>query len=179
MDLVSFLCFVTVLSSLASFAKCPYNGKLPNDTVNDPFSLLSPCLSTRHQVVVSKWKKLYRLPGPNKNSNGTSLLYISIRLVTLSNDVQIQPGPKMPTYPCGGCGKAVRNNQNSIQCDGCMTWHHINCQGMNIRIHKVHVDHDSYSWSCLKCGLPNFSTTFFETSESSFELSNSFSALDT
>ena len=63
--------------------------------------------------------------------------------------------------------------------DGCMTWHHINCQGMNIRIHKVHVDHDSYSWSCLKCGLPNFSTTFFETSESSFELSNSFSALDT
>ena len=44
---------------------------------------------------------------------------------------------------------------------------------------KVNVDHDSYSWSCLKCGLPNFSTTFFETSESSFELSNSFSALDT
>ena len=60
-----------------------------------------------------------------------------------------------------------------------MTWHHINCQGMNIQIHKVHVDHDSYSWSYLKCGLPNFSINFFETSESSFESSNSFFALDT
>ena len=59
-----------------------------------------------------------------------------------------------------------------------MTLHHINCQSMTIQIYKVHVDHDSYSWSCLKCGLPNFSTTFFVTSESSFELSNSFSALD-
>ena len=85
----------------------------------------------------------------------------------------------MPKYPCGSCGKAVRNNQNSIQCDGCMTWHHIECQGMNVQTHKIHADHDSYSWSCLNCGLPNFNTTFFDISETSFELSNSFTALDT
>ena len=119
------------------------------------------------------------LPSPNKHSKGTSLLYISILLVALSNDVQIQPGPRMPTYPCGSCGKDVRNNQNSIQCDGCMTWQHMNCQGMNVQTHKIHVEHNSYSWYRLKCGIPNFSTTYFETSDSFFQTTNSFTALNT
>ena len=179
MALTNFLCVVTILSALLSLDKCPSNSKLTYGSATDPFALLSPCMSTRHQEMVYKLKKLYRLPSPNKRSKGTSLLYISVLLVTLSNDVQIQPGPRMPTYPCGSCGKAVPNNQNSIQCDGCMTWHHINCQGMNVQTHKIHVEHDSYSWYCLKCGLPNFSTTYFETSDSSFETSNSFAVLNT
>ena len=39
-------------------------------------------------------------------------------------------------------------------------------------------NHESYSWSCIKCGLPNFSTTFFYSSLSSFASSNTFSSLD-
>ena len=86
--------------------------------------------------------------------------YISLWMVTMSNDIELNPGPRIPKYPCGSCSKAVRNNQNSIQCDGCGSWHHIECQGMRSEIHDVMANHESYSWSCMKCGLPNFSTTF-------------------
>ena len=127
--------------------------------------------------MVSKLKKLYRLP--HQHSTGTCLLYISLLLVTMSNDIELNPGPRTPKYPCGSCGKAVKNTQNSIQCDKCSTWHHIECQGMGIEVHKVMVNHESYSWSCMNCGLPNFNTTFFDWSFSSLETSNSFSCLDT
>ena len=84
----------------------------------------------------------------------------------------------MPKYPYGSSGKAVRNNHNSSQCDGCQTWHHISCQCMNIHTLKIHADHDSYSWSCLNCGLPYFNMTFFDLSETYFETSNIFTSLD-
>ena len=50
-----------------------------------------------------------------------TLLYISILLVTLSNDVQLNPGPRPPKYPCGSCGNAVKQNQNLVSRDsrGC------------------------------------------------------------
>ena len=114
MALTNFLCVVTILSALLLLGKCPSNSKLPYDSATDPFALLSPCMSTRHQEMMYKLKKLYRLPSPNENSKDTGILYISILLVTLSYDVQIQPGPRMPTYPCGSCGKDVHNHQNSI-----------------------------------------------------------------
>ena len=55
----------------------------------------------------------------------------------MSNDIELNPGPRPPKYPCDSCGKAVKNNQNGIQCDKCSTWHHIECQGMGIEVHKV------------------------------------------
>ena len=85
-------------------------------------------------------------------------------------------GPE--STPCGRCGKAVKFTQNSIQCDKCSTWHHIECQGMAIKIHKIMIEHDAYSWTCLNCGLPNFNTTFFDWSISSLDTSNSFSSPD-
>ena len=173
MNMLNFLSFVTVLSSLASFARYPSEEELQHDAANDPFSLLNPGVPgtmSRHQIMMSRLKKMYR--HPNKKLNGTCILYISFLLVTLSNDVQTHPGPRTPKYPCGSCGKAVRNNQNSIQCDGCLTWHHIECQGMNVQIHQIMADHESYSWSCLKCGLANFNTSLFENSVSFLDTSN-------
>ena len=120
-----------------------------------------------------KLKKLH-LPRGNQQ-NGTCLFYISILLVTMSNDVQLNPGPITPKYPCGSCGAAVKNNQNSIQCDGCDSWYHIECQGMNESIHQVLAEHAKYSWSYLKCGLPNFNTTLFDDLLSTYCSSNSFS----
>ena len=49
---------------------------------------------------------------------------------------------------------------------------------MGIEVHKVMADHESYSWNCMNCGLPNFNTTFFDWSFSSLDTSNSFSSLD-
>ena len=68
--------------------------------------------------------------------------------------------------PRDACGKAVRQNQNSIQCDGCSSWHHMQCQGMITEIHKIMIEHESYTWNCMKCGLPNFNTTYFDGSPS-------------
>ena len=39
-------------------------------------------------------------------------------------------------------------------------------------------EHASYSWNCLKCGLPNFSTTIFDDLSTSYCSSNSFSVLE-
>ena len=49
---------------------------------------------------------------------------------------------------------------------------------MNVKIHQIMGDHESYSWSCLNCGLPNFCTSLFENSISFMESSNSFFVLD-
>ena len=106
------------------------------------------------------------------------ILYIGTLLVTLSNDVQLNPGPRPPKYPCGSCGAAVRNNQNSIQCDGCNFWFHISCQGMNTSIHHIMAEHASYSWSCLNCGLLNFSTAIYDDFSISDCSTNNFSVLD-
>ena len=84
-------------------------------------------------------------------------------MVTMSNDIELNPGPRMPKYP---------------QCDACGSWHHIECQGMRTEVHEIMANHDSYSWNCINCGLPNFSTTFFNGSLSLFGSSNSFSILE-
>lgn len=49
---------------------------------------------------------------------------------------------------------------------------------MGIDIHKVMAKHESYSWSCMTCDLPNFNTTFFDWSVSFLDSSNSFGDLE-
>ena len=178
---VSFLWVITLLSSLTFLAKAPEQELFQDqaNSRNDPFYLScnnTSVLLSRHHKMMLKLKKLYQFP--KKRLDGTCLLYISLLMVTMSNDIELNPGPRIPKYPCGSCSKAVRNNQNSIQCDGCGSWHHTECQGMRSEIHDVMANHESYSWSCMKCGLPNFSTTFFDSSHSSFASSNSFSTFD-
>ena len=92
--------------------------------------------------MVSKLQKLCRCP----QLNGTCLVYYSL-LVTMSHEVELNPGPRMPKYPSACCGKAVGKNRNSVQCDGCSSWHHIQCQGMSIEMHTIMVEHESYAWN--------------------------------
>ena len=42
-------------------------------------------------------------------------------------------------------------------------------------LYQVHMNHNSYSWVCFKCGLPNFSTSSLFAS---FDVTNSFQVLD-
>ena len=51
---------------------------------------------------------------------------------------------------------------------------------MNTSIHQVMAEHASYSWHCLKCGLPNFSTAIFDDFSLSSDCCsvNNFSVLD-
>ena len=47
----------------------------------------------------------------------------------LSGQIEINPGPRAPKYPCGECGKGVRWGK-SIACDECDTWFHKDCLQM-------------------------------------------------
>ena len=51
---------------------------------------------------------------------------------------------------------------------------------MNTSIHQVMAEHASYSWHCLKCGLPNFSTAIYDDFSLSSDCCsvNNFSVLD-
>ena len=49
---------------------------------------------------------------------------------------------------------------------------------MNTSIHQIMAEHSSYSWNCLKCGLPNFSRAIYEDFSTSDCSTNNFSVLD-
>ena len=85
----------------------------------------------------------------------------------LSGQVEINPGPlRTPKFPCGDCGKSARLGR-SIACDCCNTWFHPDWISMNSIVYDRLVN-SSMSWECLKCGLPNTSTTLFDTNISDY-----------
>lgn len=107
--------------------------------------------------------------------NKSTSTHLSLLLLLLSGDVNINPGPEyQPKYPCGVCGKAVKWKQQAIECEECSIWYHKQCIEMSDNIFEVLEAHPSYSWICINCGLPNLALSFFD---SSFELSNSFDPL--
>ena len=69
-------------------------------------------------------------------------IYLTILLVTLSHDAEINPGPRPPKYPCDSCGKAVKDGQNSNQCDSCNF--RFQCEGLSIETHQLWVIMTAY-----------------------------------
>ena len=53
-------------------------------------------------------------------------------------------------------------NQKAIACDSCEGWYHTDCIDMNSKIYNALAKPD-VSWTCCQCGLPNFSSSFFES----------------
>ena len=94
-------------------------------------------------------------------------------VILMSGDVQMNPGPQAK-YPCGICNKNVRVNQKAMECETCLAWFHNKCTGMNDVLYQVHMEHESYTWICYRCGMPNFTnSTLFGI----LSTSNSFDAL--
>ncbi|XP_063417026.1 uncharacterized protein LOC134699347 [Mytilus trossulus] len=96
--------------------------------------------------------------------------------ILLTNSYAPEPNPGPPKYPCGSCNKACTWKQKAVCCDSCDQWYHINCQGIDNKMYKI-LDKSNLSWECINCGMPNFSTTFFNSSLP--ELSNTYSELET
>ncbi|XP_022095784.1 uncharacterized protein LOC110981992 [Acanthaster planci] len=115
-----------------------------------------------------------------KNNSRSSLCKLSMLLqvcvmLCLSGDVYPNRGPGC-TYPCGICNKAV--NLARICCDHCNIWMHRECIPMSEDMYRILADHSSLSWTCLSCGIPNFSSSlFWQSSSSSFFDKNLFSIL--
>jgi len=86
-----------------------------------------------------------------------------ICLLLLAGDVELNPGPRSTRYPCGVCRKAVKYRDRAVACDTCNIWYHTDCMKMNSVLFESLRDSD-ISWTCLACGVPNFSSRLFETS---------------
>lgn len=95
---------------------------------------------------------------PKVNALTGRLLFL---LLLLNGNIEVNPGPKL-CYPCGMCSKAVGRNQRGIQCDGCDVWFHTKCMQMSSRVYKA-LANSLCTWVCSNCGLPNFSSSLFES----------------
>lgn len=125
----------------------------------------------QHNSLFSKgfippYRNRYNLVGPS------GLNYPNILcLLLLAGDIEANPGPRQPKFPCGECGKAVTwSKRLAVACDDCNTWYHAACLGMSLNCYNAVAQPDA-SWHCCSCGVPHFSSSLFE----SFQLDSSMS----
>lgn len=137
-----------------------YTGKISH-AVNNSYSFIST-LYCRHNH-----KKIML------NSKSTFLISI---LLILSGDVEMNPGPRQPKYPCKICSKAVKNNDSAMRCDNCEIWVHNLCSGISTHTYET-MKNSSCTWICPACGLPSFSSSLFEDN-SILSSSNRYSSLE-
>ncbi len=96
-------------------------------------------------------------------------------ILILCGDIEVNPGPRAPKYPCGICCKAVKNSDMAVCCDDCDSWIHNRCSGVSAETYK-RLEGNACSWICPKCSLPTFSDSFF-FQDDTFTTFNSFSIL--
>ena len=100
------------------------------------------------------------------------LLYLCSILLTQSYAPEPNPGPCPVKFPCAVCHKAVKWMTPGVCCNSCEVWYHQERMGMPDGVYN---GLKYVSWECFQCGIPNISTSIFDTTI--FELSNSFSQL--
>lgn len=110
--------------------------------------------------------RLLRLSG--KHSGTLTILLL------LSGNVERNPGPKQPKYPCSMCSRAVKNRDPAVSCDQCGLWVHNQCSGLSEHMYE-RMKQSCGVWICPSCGMPSFTSSFFDSP--SIEISNSFSSL--
>ena len=93
-------------------------------------------------------------------------------LLLLSGQVEANPGPYTPKYPCMVCLRAVKWGQRALACDSCDKWCHLSCMAMASSEYN-HLANTSTTWICSSCNSPNHSRIF----DSITAVSNSFESL--
>ena len=120
-------------------------------------------MSSHYTFALFHMKPLfYGLKPIFKRCKNDHLMYISRLLPMRSSDCELNPRPRNPKHPCQICSKACRWGQRAIACYNCDQWYHVNCIGMASQNYNYHAQTD-VSWTCSTCGLPNFSTSLFES----------------
>ena len=108
-------------------------------------------------------------------SNRLTYLYI----YSLSNQIQVPTSLiAHHTSHVGGCNADVGWEGRGICCNICNIWYHIDCQGMSSTMYSIlnKSSGKNIVWECLKCGMPNVSTSLFDTT-ASLETHNRFDSL--
>lgn len=112
---------------------------------------------------------------PVKEQRVPSLSYLCFILISMSADVELNPGPA--DFPCGNCAIEVHDDDAAMECDECGLWFHIQCQAIGQDTYDDLVATDqSFSWICSNCDHPNFSTSA-QSSFASYASPNNFSIL--
>ena len=134
------------------FKQCIYVNNKSYETLRDKTSVVLTCVGKREcrQDKAVLW---INVRAKRSCSNNFALL-----LLIVAGDVEFNPGP----YPCGVCFKNVRQNQESVCCDTCQQWFHRKCMNMPPPVFAGLID-NSVSWHCCNCGLPNLSSSLFES----------------
>jgi hypothetical protein len=117
--------------------------------------------------------KINKLSQTRHKANKRYLIFIAI---ILAGDIELNPGPRTPTFPCGICTRAVKAQDHAVCCDSCNKWIHNRCSGLSDACYEQ-LKYSSCEWLCPSCGLPNFSDSFFIdscniTSSNMYELLN-------
>ena len=98
-----------------------------------------------------------------KSINNSTYRNISrLLILAIAGDIQMNPGPRIPKYPCAICRKACTWKTRAIQCDDCDNWHHAQCVDMNSHVYSA-LDSPDMSWHCFACGIPQFSSSLFSS----------------
>lgn len=172
-----FLVPLLVISGLATLTSEPdwfIMNKLPGKPRPSILpNSISPSNTSSCGIVVANLKlRFRRLQTPLKIQKGKTLSHLVILLLSISCDVERNPGP---AYPCGSCGSEVKDSDAAVECDNCSMWFHIQCQGLNDSWYQDLINRDvSFAWTCTICSEPNLSNISSIFSVSS---QNSFSSL--
>ena len=97
-----------------------------------------------------------------------------IKCITLlaAGDIESNPGPRTPKYPCRICSKNCSWQTPAVQCDDCDGWYHKKCMDLNTLVYQA-LNGTDVSWHCVQCGLPQFNSSFFSSLSSLDTSSNS------
>ncbi len=113
------------------------------------------------------------------------LIYLSMMLILVSNDINLNPGPEPTTvivndtiYPCGTCDKPVIDGERGIVCDTCSQWYHTSCQSMDTALYQAHQNDQAMAWDCIICNCFNYTTSFSSqaTTSNQFSLLHSYTS---
>ncbi|CAC5400007.1 unnamed protein product [Mytilus coruscus] len=102
------------------------------------------------------------------------LTYLSMLLITIANDINLNPGQDTTVFLCGTCDEPVTWEDKGIIGDTCNQWYHTTCQSVSSRTYNILVEDSAIAWDCLICDCPNYSSVCFDIVLST---SNSFSIL--
>lgn len=123
------------------------------------------------------WKVGIRSISVNRGYKGLNTLYtyptikrgtLHTYLYTLASNVELNPGPRTPKYPCQICHRAITWGQKGVSCDDCNLWYHAELMHMSSHIYNCL---NNISWNCVTCGMPQFTSSFFDSLDIHMQIS--------
>ena len=149
--------FIFVASCFLLFCRVAPTFSDSNSELYGPTSFVIPIKSqvcfahTKEGSIISRIKVSPAILPPSTlyiNRGSYSHLIIIALLLTISGDIEVNPGPIR--FPCGKCNRAVRSNQRGICCDQCDRWFHIRCSNISNDDYTL-LSNNSETWVCLSC----------------------------